>query len=58
MLFTNGEWIQYPNETFLLRVKGDSMAQANIDNGDYVMIRQQLHQMKKLLQQILMGMRH
>lgn len=34
------------------------MTQANIDNGDYVMIRQQLHQMKKLLQQILMGMRH
>lgn len=35
------EWIKSPNETFILKIKGDSMIKANINNGDLVVIKQQ-----------------
>lgn len=36
-------WIKGMKECFMLKVKGDSMIDANIENGDYVIIRQQFN---------------
>ncbi|MDO5415782.1 MAG: transcriptional repressor LexA [Lachnospiraceae bacterium] len=33
------EWLSAPSETFLLTVKGNSMINADIENGDYVVLR-------------------
>lgn len=35
------EWISIPNDTFILKIKGNSMIKANIDDGDYVVIKSQ-----------------
>ena len=35
------EWIKSPKETFILKIKGDSMIKANINNGDLVVIKKQ-----------------
>lgn len=41
MFYLPEEWISSPNESFVLKIKGDSMIKANIDNGDHVVIRKQ-----------------
>lgn len=35
------EWIRSPKNTFMLKVKGDSMINKNINDGDYVVINNQ-----------------
>lgn len=35
------EWVDKNNENFILKIKGDSMIEKNIDNGDLVVIRRQ-----------------
>ena len=35
------EWVYKNNENFILKIKGDSMIEKNIDNGDLVVIRRQ-----------------
>ena len=35
------EWLKNNNDTFALTVRGDSMIEANIDDGDIVFIRMQ-----------------
>lgn len=35
------EWIKSPKDTFILKVKGNSMINKNIHNGDYVVISKQ-----------------
>ena len=35
------DWIVNHTDTFMLRVKGDSMINANINNGDYIIIQKQ-----------------
>lgn len=39
--YLSKEWIKSPQESFILRIKGDSMIKANINNGDFVVIRKQ-----------------
>lgn len=39
--YLSNEWIKSPEETFILRIKGDSMINANINDGDLVVIRKQ-----------------
>lgn len=34
-------WIKAPQESFILKIKGDSMINANINNGDLVVIKKQ-----------------
>lgn len=34
-------WIKYSDDCFILKVKGNSMIEANIDSGDYVIIKYQ-----------------
>ena len=41
MFYLPKEWISTPNDTFILKIKGDSMIKANIDDGDYVVIKSQ-----------------
>ncbi len=35
------EWIKSPRDTFILKIKGDSMIKANINDGDLVVIKKQ-----------------
>ena len=35
------EWVDKNNENFILKIKGDSMIEKNIDTGDLVVIRRQ-----------------
>lgn len=35
------QWIKSPQDTFILKIKGDSMIKANINNGDLVAIKKQ-----------------
>ena len=35
------EWVDKNNDNFILKIKGDSMIEKNIDNGDLVVIRRQ-----------------
>lgn len=39
--YLSREWIKSPQESFILKVKGDSMIKANINNGDLVVIKKQ-----------------
>ncbi len=41
MFYLPKEWISMPKDTFMLKIRGNSMIKANIDNGDYVVIRKQ-----------------
>lgn len=39
--YLSKDWIKSPGESFILKIKGDSMIKANINNGDLVVIRKQ-----------------
>lgn len=39
--YLSKEWIKSPQESFILRIKGDSMIKANINNEDLVVIKKQ-----------------
>lgn len=41
MFYLPQDWISLTNDTFMLKIKGDSMLKANIDNGDFVVIKSQ-----------------
>lgn len=41
MFYLPQDWVSLPNDTFMLKIKGDSMVKANIDNGDLVVIKSQ-----------------
>lgn len=40
--YLSKEWIKSPQESFILKIKGDSMINANINNGDFVVIKKQI----------------
>lgn len=39
--YLSKDWVKSPQESFMLKIKGDSMIKANINNGDLVIIKQQ-----------------
>ncbi|WP_142414345.1 LexA family protein [Hathewaya massiliensis] len=43
LFFLPKYWIKGMKDCFMLKVRGDSMIDANIENGDYVIIRQQFN---------------
>lgn len=41
LFYLPNEWIKSPRDTFILKIKGDSMIKAGIDDGDLVVIKKQ-----------------
>lgn len=41
LFYLPNEWIKSINDTFILKIKGESMIKANIDNGDLIVIKKQ-----------------
>lgn len=41
LFYLPNEWIRSTKDTFILKIKGESMIKANIDNGDLIVIKKQ-----------------